>query len=46
MKEIMETGLTRWIQSEGAYDLLLSGKVFTGKNQQYEKLVQLLELFR
>jgi hypothetical protein len=40
MKEIMETDLTRWIQAEGAYDLLLSGKVFTGKNQQYEKLVQ------
>jgi hypothetical protein len=40
MKEIMETDLTRWIQAEGAYDLLLSGKVSTGKKQQYEKLVQ------
>jgi hypothetical protein len=40
MKEIMETDLTRWIQAEGAYDLLLSGKVFRSKNQQYEKLVQ------
>ncbi len=40
MKEIMETDLTRWIQAEGAYDLLLSGKVFRSKSQQYEKLVQ------
>lgn len=40
MKEIIETDLTRWIQAEGAYDLLLSGKVFRSKNQQYEKLVQ------
>jgi hypothetical protein len=40
MKEITETDLTRWIQAEGAYDLLLSGKVFRSKIQQYEKLVQ------
>jgi hypothetical protein len=40
MKEIMETDLTRWIQAEGAYNLLLSGKVIASKNQQYEKLVQ------
>jgi hypothetical protein len=40
MKEIIETDLTRWIQAEGAYDLLLSGKVFRSKIQQYEKLVQ------
>lgn len=40
LKEIMETDLTRWIQAEGAYDLLLSGKVFKNKRQQYEKLVQ------
>jgi hypothetical protein len=40
MKEIMEGDLTRWIQAEGAYDLLLTGKVFQTKIQQYEKLVQ------
>src|SRR5260370_12368834 len=36
----MEIDLTRWIEAEGAYDLLLSGKVFRRKVQQYEKLVQ------
>jgi hypothetical protein len=40
LKEIMETDLTRFIQAEGAYDLLLSGRVFKNKRQQYEKLVQ------
>src|SRR5260370_38958541 len=36
----MEIDLTRWIEAEGAYDRLLSGKVFRRKVQQYEKLVQ------
>jgi hypothetical protein len=40
LKEVIETDLTRWIQAEGAYDLLLSGKVYRSKIQQYEKLVQ------
>jgi hypothetical protein len=40
LKDVIETELARWIQAEGAYDLLLTGKVYRGKIQQYEKLVQ------
>ncbi|HXM92814.1 MAG TPA: hypothetical protein VOA64_00945 [Candidatus Dormibacteraeota bacterium] len=40
VKEVFETDLTQWIQAEGAYDLLLTGKVYKTKIQQYEKLVQ------
>lgn len=40
LKEVIDSDLTRWIQAEGAYDLLLSGKVFRTRKQQYEKLVQ------
>jgi hypothetical protein len=40
LKDVIETDLTRWIQAEGAYDLLLTGRVYRSKIQQYEKLVQ------
>ncbi len=40
LKAAIETDLTRWIEAEGAYDLLLSGKVYKGKLQQFEKLIQ------
>jgi hypothetical protein len=40
LKEAIDTDLTEWIQAEGAYDLLLSGRVYQNKRQQFEKLVQ------
>ncbi|HEV3481800.1 MAG TPA: hypothetical protein VGR97_05660 [Candidatus Acidoferrales bacterium] len=40
LKDVIERELTRWIEAEGAYDLLLTGKVYRNKVQQYEKLVQ------
>ena len=40
LQEVISTDLTRWIQAEGAYDLLLTGKVYKARVQQYEKLVQ------
>lgn len=35
-----DVDLRRWIEGEGAYDLLLGEKVFKTKKQEYEKLIQ------
>jgi hypothetical protein len=40
LQEVFETDLARWIEAEGAYDFLLTGRVYRNKLQQYEKLVQ------
>jgi hypothetical protein len=39
LQEAIETDLTRWIEAEGAYEVLRTERLFKG-NQQYEKLVQ------
>ncbi len=40
LQDAIEGDLTRWIEAEGAYDLLHTEKVFKTSIQQYEKLVQ------
>ena len=40
LKDAVETDLRRWIESEGAYDLILGPKVQRTKRQEYEKLIQ------
>jgi hypothetical protein len=40
LQDAIDTDLTRWIEAEGAYDLLYTGKVYKTKIQQHEKLVQ------
>ena len=40
LQEAVDFDLARWIEAEGAYDLLLTGNVHKNKRQQYEKLVQ------
>lgn len=40
LQDAIEQDLTRWIEAEGAYDLLNTGKLYKAKLQQYEKLVQ------
>jgi hypothetical protein len=40
LQEAIEKDLTRWIEAEGAYDLLATAKLYNTKIQQKEKLVQ------
>jgi hypothetical protein len=40
LQDAMETDLRRWIEGEGAYDLILTSKVYKAKIQEYEKLIQ------
>ncbi len=40
LQDALETDLRRWIEGEGAYDLILGEKVYAAKRQEYEKLVQ------
>jgi hypothetical protein len=40
LREVIEKDLKHWIQSEGAYDMLLTGKLYKAKHQQFEKLLQ------
>ena len=40
LQEAIEEDLTRWIEAEGAYDLLLKGRLYKAKIQQREKFVQ------
>lgn len=40
LREVIEKDLKHWIQSEGAYDMLLTGKLYKTKHQQFEKLLQ------
>jgi len=40
IRDAFETDLARWIEAEGAYEILDTSKVFKTKIQQYEKLVQ------
>lgn len=40
VQEIIDTDLRRWIEGEGAYELILGEKVFSSKHQEYERLIQ------
>jgi hypothetical protein len=40
LREVIEKDLKQWIQSEGAYDMLLTGKLYKAKHQPFEKLLQ------
>ncbi len=40
LREVIEKDLRHWIQSEGAYDMLLTGRLYKAKHQQFEKLLQ------
>ena len=40
LQDALQTDLIRWIEGEGAYDLLRGEKVYNTKKQEYEKLVQ------
>jgi hypothetical protein len=40
LQEAIETDLTRWINGEGAYDLIRMGQILRPGRQQYEKLIQ------
>jgi len=40
LRDATESDLTRWIEAEGAYDLLFKGEFDKGKIQQREKFVQ------
>lgn len=40
LKDGLETDLRKWIEGEGAYDLIIGEKVYAGKRQEYEKLIQ------
>jgi hypothetical protein len=40
LQEGMETDLRRWIEGEGAYELIIGRKVYKSKRQEYEKLIQ------
>ncbi len=40
LQDALDTDLRQWIEGEGAYELILAGKVYEAKKQEYEKLIQ------
>jgi hypothetical protein len=40
VKDVIETDLKRWVESEGAYCFIVGDKVFDAKKQNYENLIQ------
>jgi len=40
VKDVIDTDLRRWVQSEGAYSFIVGDKVFDAKKQNYENLIQ------
>ena len=40
LQDVLEVDLRRWIEGEGAYDLIRGEKVYEARKQEYEKLVQ------
>jgi hypothetical protein len=40
LQDALDRDLRRWIEAEGAYNLILGEKVYRGKQNQYEKLIQ------
>ncbi|MDR3547752.1 MAG: hypothetical protein P4M11_05720 [Candidatus Pacebacteria bacterium] len=40
LQDAIDVDLRQWIEGEGAYELILTGKVYEAKIQEYEKLIQ------
>jgi hypothetical protein len=40
LQNVLEVDLRRWIEGEGAYELIRGDKVYSAKKQEYEKLIQ------
>nr|MBC8489551.1 hypothetical protein [Bacteroidota bacterium] len=40
VKDVIDTDLRRWVESEGAYSFIVGDKVFDAKKQTYENLIQ------
>ncbi len=40
VKDVIDTDLRRWVESEGAYSFIVGNKVFDAKKQNYENLIQ------
>jgi hypothetical protein len=40
LHDAIDVDLRQWIEGEGAYELILTGKVYEAKKQEYEKLIQ------
>lgn len=40
LHDAVDIDLRGWIEGEGAYELILTGKVYEAKKQEYEKLIQ------
>jgi len=40
VKDVIDTDLRQWIESEGAYSFIVGDKVFDAKKQNYENLIQ------
>ncbi len=40
VKDVIDTDLRRWVESEGAYSFIVGDKIFDAKKQSYENLIQ------
>lgn len=40
VKDVIDTDLRRWVESEGVYSFIVGDKVFDAKKQNYENLIQ------
>ncbi len=40
LQDAINTDLRKWVEGEGAYELILGEKVFDSKHQEYESLIQ------
>jgi hypothetical protein len=40
LQDVFDSDLRKWIEGEGAYELILGGRVLDSKKQEYEKLIQ------
>lgn len=40
VKNVIDTDLRRWVESEGAYSFIVGDKIFDDKKQSYENLIQ------
>ncbi|MBW1958703.1 MAG: hypothetical protein JRI63_09250 [Deltaproteobacteria bacterium] len=40
VKDVLDTDLKQWVESEGAYSFIVGDKVFDAKKQNYENLIQ------
>lgn len=40
LEDAIQTDLRNWVESEGAYQIILMGGIYKSKHQEYEKLIQ------